>query len=248
MSRAVSSSSPSAATSTRVLAKLSTSGRRLVTPELGLGTIDRWPTDAYRNHVEPCDFTLDLEPLDAAIDQIVASTRRHDAAAIDPAAAEAIHRALPLSRRQAADPAPWRYLAVIHRPDLVRHRWELRTWTTMRDRFWKPGTRPDSNVFARLWWIAELSRCGDDYATTRMLLRSQSLANAVFVRRLSDHAACVQACASVLGEQPAFVVEIVLAKFNMLLSTVPLEGRGDEQIVDILQRLLDEVGSGRWDT
>lgn len=84
------------------------------------------------------------------MDGVIATTVPFDAAAIDAALACALHRALPLSRRLAADWGLWRYLAVVHRPDIVRHRWELRSWTTMRDRFWRGGTRPGSNVFGRL--------------------------------------------------------------------------------------------------
>jgi len=234
-----------------VLARLGASGRRLVVPELALGTVVRHSAEACRAHVVPLELdgggAIELSMLDEILDGLIARTDRYDAAAIDPAAAVAIHRALPMSRRAAADPGAWRWLAVVHRPDFVRHRWELRAWSTMRDRFWKAGTRPDSNVFARLWWIAELSRAGDDYGAAERLLRSQSLANAVFVRRLSDHAPFVQACARVLTDQPSFVIERVLARFNMTASTVPVEGRGEEQIVDGLERLLEEVGVG-WST
>lgn len=232
----------------RVLARLVASGRRLVSQELALGELERWPPEAYREHVEPFEDMIDLGPLDSALDQVIASTERHDASAIDGAAAVALHRALPLVRRQACELGLWRYLAVIHRPDLVRHRWELRSWTTMRDRFWKAGTRPDSNLFGRLWWMAELSRRGDDYGPTRRLLASPSLANAVFVRRLSDHPPFVHACARVLPEQPAHSIERVLARFNMLASTIPIEGRGEEQIVDALERMLEELGPAQWAT
>lgn len=234
-----------------VLARLGVSGRRLVTQELALGAIDRHPAEVVRAHVVPLELdgggALELGGLDTTLDGLIATMDRYDAAALDPAAAVAVHRALPLSRRAAADPGIWRWLAVVHRPDFVRHRWELRAWATMRDRFWKAGTRPDSNVFARLWWIAELSRAGDDYGATKQLLRSQSLANAVFVRRLSDYAPFVLACARALVDQPSFVIERVLARFNMTASTVPLEGRGEEQIVDGLERLVEGVGVG-WST
>lgn len=231
-----------------VLARLARTGRRLVTIELAEGRIDRLGAAEIRDHVEPLEQAIDLRELDRAIDRVIATHARYDAAAIDPAAAVAIHRALPLSRRVAADPSIWRWLAVVHRPDFVRHRWELRVWTQMRERFWRAGTRPDSNAFGRLWWIAELSRRGDDYASTEALLRSQSLATAVFVRRLSEHAPFVHACARVLADQPGFAIERVLARFNMFGSTIPVEGRGEEQIVDALERLLEDVGSGGWST
>ncbi|MBC8069011.1 MAG: hypothetical protein IAG13_11815, partial [Deltaproteobacteria bacterium] len=225
-------------------------GRRLVSLELGMGQIDRLAPADVRDHVESLDAAtaLDLSTFDAALDEVLESTARHDASAIDPRAAVAIHRSLPLVRRAAADAGLWRWLAVVHRPDFVRHRWELRVWTTMRDRFWKAGTRPDSNAIGRLWWIAELTRRGDDYSDTQTILRNGSLATPMFVRRLCEHAPFVHACARVLADQPGFVIERVLARFNMLASTIPLEGRGEEQIVDALERLLEEVGAARWST
>lgn len=233
--------------STHVLARLAPSGRRLVTPELGSGERERWSADAYRDHVEPLERALGLGALDRALDDVLAATAPFVAATVDPALAVALHRALPLTRREAADWGMWRYLAVVHRPDVIRHRWELRSWTTMRARFWSSGTRPDSNLFGRLWWIAELSRQDDDDRATRRLLASPSLTNAVFVRRLSNYAPFVHACAQVLADQPASVIERVLARFNMLCSTMPIEGRGEEQIVDTLARLLEDVGS-TWAT
>ncbi len=230
-----------------VLARLSPSGRRLVTPELGSGERARWSADAYRDHVEPLERALSLRALDDALDGVLSTTAAFDAAAVDTALALALHRTLPLTRREAADWAVWRYLAVVHRPDVVRHRWELRSWTTMRARFWSSGTRPDSNLLGRLWWIAELSRRGDDHRATRRLLASPSLANAVFVRRLSSFAPFVHASAQILADQPASVTERVLARFNMLCSTMPVEGRGEAQIIDTLARLVDEVGA-TWAT
>lgn len=233
-----------------VLARLAASGRRLVTLELALGQLDRLGPADVRDHVEALDpsAAIDLGPFDQALDEIIGGTARHDASAIDTRAALAIHRSLPITRRTASDVGLWRWLAVVHRPDFVRHRWELRVWTSMRDRFWKAGTRHDSNAIGRLWWIAELSRRGDDYGATLAILRNASLTTPVFVRRLCEHAPFVHACARVLADQPGFVIERVLARFNMLASTIPVEGRGEEQIVDALERLLEEVGGARWST
>jgi hypothetical protein len=57
----------------------------------------------------------------------------------------------------------------------------------------------------------------------------------------------VQACARVLTDQPSVVVERVLARFNMLCSTMPVEGRGEEQIVEALEKLVEDAAVA-WST
>ena len=113
------------------LHRLEVGGRKLVTPELARGEIDRLPESATRANVEPFARAVDLAELDAALSEVRARTPAHDAAAIDGLAAPMIHAALRLTRREAADLGVWRWLAVVHRPDFVRHRWEFRSWSTM---------------------------------------------------------------------------------------------------------------------
>src|SRR5690606_3886261 len=117
--------------------------------------------------------------------------------ALDAAVAPEIHQSLPLSRRVASDPGVWRFLTVVHRPDYVPHRWAMRSKAQMVRRYWDFGTRPDSNAFARLWWIAELTitkdASGDPYHLTRRVLGAQPLATAIFTRTLSQYAPAVSA-------------------------------------------------------
>lgn len=103
-----------------VLQRLHDSGRRLVTPELGRGEIERYPEEVVRGFVEPLPRVIELDALDEAITEILASTTQWESGEIDPRAAIEIHRALPLSRREAGDWGVWRYLAVVHRPDFIR--------------------------------------------------------------------------------------------------------------------------------
>jgi hypothetical protein len=222
------------------LLRLLPEAKRLVVPELASGAWDRPPESAWRPLVEELARPVDLAALDAAIDGCLSATQPFDPA-IDALLAPALHRALPLSRREAADPGIWRFLTVVHRPDFVRHRWENKSFAVTRSRFWRPGTRPDSNALARLYWIAELTRDGSSYALTVEVLRRQSLANAIFVRQLCFHRPAVAACAGVLAEAPAELVERALLGLTRFLALVPLEGLSEEDLRAVLRRLVRQA-------
>lgn len=223
-----------------VLQRLHDSGRRLVTPELGRGEIERYPEEVVRGFVEPLPRVIELDAFDEAITEILASTTKWESGEIDPRAAIEIHRALPLSRREAGDWGVWRYLAVVHRPDFIRHRWEFRSWATIQARFWRPGTRPDSNTIGRLWWVAELSAVDGDYELTRRVLVTQSLTKSIFIRNLSDYRPAVQAAVEVLEGEPTEVAERVLLRLHRYLSTMPLEGLTREELVGVIRGWVEE--------
>lgn len=200
-----------------------------MTPELASGQIDRWSREAYDPLLRHAAHPLGLDALDAAVDEALERHARHDPG-LDATLAPALHRALPLSRREAADDGVWRYLTVIHRPDLVRHRWENRSWATMRTRFWRPGTRPDSNAIARLWWIAELTREGEDYSLTTAVLARQPLATALFVRDLAHYrpftVAFVNAVEALAGPE----IEATMSAVNRRLSTTAVEALSEGEL------------------
>jgi hypothetical protein len=220
--------------------RLERTGRRLVTPELARGKIERYTDEAFRGDVEPLPRDVSTADFDDAIDEVLARTRPFESNEVDPSAAPRIHRALPLTRREASDIGIWRFLAVVHRPDFIRHRWEFRSWATMKTRFWDLGTRPDSNSLYRLWWIAELTATGDDYTLTEQVLRSQSLANPVFIRSLSFFRPAVEAAVEVLADCPSAVVEQVLLKLQRYCSVVPLEGLDREAIAGVLRGWVED--------
>lgn len=216
------------------LMRLHPDAARFVTPELARGAVERWPTHAFVGLLEEMDRDLSLDGLDAAVDEVLRTTVRFDPS-MDAEAAVRFHCALPLTRREACHPGVWRFLAVVHRPDFVRHRWEDRTFSQSRARFWRPGTRPDSNAFSRLWWIAELTRDGDDYALTRAVLSRQPLANNLFTRDLSWHRPLVAAIVEVLGTQPSTPLEAALRRLQKRLSTVAVEALDSPALVALVK-------------
>ena len=226
-----------------MLYRLGQEGFRLVTKELAQGIRARWELGEIEPYLDDPMRPRELGAFDEAIDELLATSALYDASS-DRRTAPAIHRALPLSRLEAADPGLWRYLAVVHRPDWVRHRWELRSFTTMRARFWRPGTRPDSNAYSRLWWIAELTREGDSYDLTERVLTRQPLATPLFVRQFSYYRPAVEAFVDILEHAPADEIEAVVRQFNALLSTVVLEGQERDGLRQWLKRIRAEVAAG----
>ena len=105
----------------------------------------------------------------------------------------------------------------------------------MRGRFLRAGTRPDSNALCRLWWMAELTRSDKDYAVTERVLRSQSLANAIFVRSLSFYRPAVEAVVDALEGRPSEELERAMVRLTRWLSVTPLEGLSTEDIAGRLR-------------
>lgn len=223
--------------SDEVLRRLSREGEGLVTAELASGAIKTIPPGQYSPFVEEIARVVSLSRFEEAVNRVIAKHEPFDTQ-MDVAAAELIHRALPLTRREASDAGIWAYLAAIRRPDFVRHRWENKSWKTMRTRFLKLGTRPDSNAFARLWWIAELSCRGGDYSLTQRLLRRQPLTTSIFVRSYSYYPAAVEACVEVLENASPQTIEWVSKEFYKALSTVPLEGLSTADLLALLHGLV----------
>ena len=220
------------------LRRLAPTGRRLVTRELVTGELARHPPEAWGAHTEELAKDLALDELAEALACLVAEVPEHSSE-LDALAAPKLHAALPLTRREAADAGIWRYLAVIAHPEFIRHRYEFQSWATMRSRFWRAGVRHDSNTFSRLWWIAELTQVDGDYSLTQRAFSTQSIAIQVFIRSFSCYRPAAAACIEALEGQPAGVVERVLPRFHAYLSTVALEGRGQEELVAQLEELID---------
>lgn len=220
-----------------VLMKLKPEGQRLVTPELAAGTVAAWGEETWAELSAPLARELRLDAAHAALDEACGRHEQFDTA-LDAFVAPRLHRALPLTRREASDVGVWRWLAAVARPDFVRHRWENSGFTPMRARFLRPGTRPDSNALGRLWWMAELCRDGDDYRLAERVLQRQTLANAIFIRSLSFYRPAIAACVAVLEEAGAVELERALLELNRWLSVTVLEGLTEAELVAALRARL----------
>lgn len=218
------------------LHRLSPLAYHLVTRELASGQLPRHDELAYQPYLEETEQPLELDALEEAVAHVIAATERHDVV-IDRLAAPLLHRALPLSRREAAQPGVWRYLAVVAYPELVRHRWGDPSWATTRSHFWALGTRPDSNTFARLWWIAELTRAGDSYALTDEIFAKQPLAKAIFVRKFASYRPAVAAFVDVMRAATPTDIDRVARDLHGRLSTLVLEAFAESDLRSLIEEL-----------
>jgi hypothetical protein len=218
------------------LRRLSPEAIGLVTKELANGELPHYERAAYDRFLDDAEIAVELDDLDAIIDQVIEGTPRHDSV-IDRTSAARIHRALPLTRREAANPGVWRYLAVVYRPDFVRHRWEMKSWATARTRFWSLGTRHDSNAFSRLWWIAELTRDGDNYDLTMRVFARQQLAIPLFVRAFGQSRDLVEAFVDEMEHASADETERVMKELSGTLGVLVLEGLDRATLRDVIRSL-----------
>ena len=217
------------------LKRLLPSARHLVTEELARGTVERYADEAVADHLVDFGRRVELGEVDRGVGRVMEDFRTGDPA-MDPVMAEVVHRQFRLSRREASDPAVWRYLAVVWRPEAVRHRWEYRSFATMRTRFWRHGTRFDANAFSRWWWVAELTATGDDYDLTRRALGNSALSTHLFTRQLSWHPSSVAACIRVLGDAPGSEVERTLRAFGKMLGLRVPEAMDREELEALVEQ------------
>jgi hypothetical protein len=206
-------------------------GRRLLTREFLHDEREPWSDRDCQDVLVPLERPIAVDNFIAALPHSLPSNK----AEVDGEIAVFIHKSLPLQRREAADPGVWRYLAIVAAPGFIRLRWSADE-DTFRSRFWRPGTRPDSNYYSRLWWIAELTSGVDrDYDRTRKALGSQALANAIFVRSLCHYFPAVKACIDVLGNQQGETVHRVVREFFRELALLPREALTEHDIADLLR-------------
>ncbi|MDH6140460.1 hypothetical protein P3T35_002468 [Kitasatospora sp. GP30] len=106
-----------------------------------------------------------------------------------------LHAALRLTRREAADPGCWNYLALGVAPDYViwRHLPEPKDGKVARvaaDRF---RGQYHKQAFARLWWAAELFRDGSDYDPVVTACGNQDILNTALRMSVINHRPTAQA-------------------------------------------------------
>lgn len=122
-------------------------------------------------------------------------------------------------------------------PRAVRWRWQATSFTQARSRFWRAGTRPDSNAFSRWWWIAEQTRHGADYSLTVRLFANSSLTTQLFIRELAWVPAFVSASITVLEGDDGQLVERTMKKAQRALGTVAAEAMSHDELVDLMKSL-----------
>lgn len=223
------------------LKRLTEDGRRLVGEAFLRGETSLSESE-LSDHIEPLpnEHRVDLSTLDSVFDRVVDDHSRYDSS-IDAALAEDVHRTLDITRRVAGDPGLWHWLAVIHNPTFVRHRWEYHSEAAMREKFLGAGSDLYSNAIHRLWWIAELTHDDDDYGLTETVFSNQTMVNKVFDRWFARYRPAVIALCDELAGEPSWVIEETTNRFNHALTNVQLEGLDEDEARVIVRGIVSEI-------
>jgi hypothetical protein len=227
------------------LRRLTEDGRRLLGEPFLRGEHEIAET-VLAAHVEevPGAPAVDLRPLDEAVAEVIAEYDRYDSG-MDSVLVAEVRRHVDVDRRTAADPGLWHWLAAVRYPEYVRHRWQFKSETAMREKFLGAGTDLYSNAFHRYWWIAELTRDGRDYELPRAVFGDQTMVNKVFDRWFARYRpAAISLCRELL-EEPPWVVEETTTKFNHALTNVQLEALDEPALRTMLERVIAEVHAER---
>ncbi len=196
---------------------------------------------------------VDLEALRSVVDE--AMRRHHGGAAgteSDVWLAPRLHHVLRLSRRQAAAPGLWMWLAAVEFPDYVRWRWGGEpgdeSAAAKTERFAGP---PYKHALARLWWTAELCRNGDDYSPVAIALGKQDIQNNLLRMDIAHHRPTVQAALRVLAGRGADAANALAKATNSAATTLIIDVIGPDEplLADAIEQWLDEASSvdpTRW--
>jgi Family of unknown function (DUF6339) len=139
---------------------------------------------------------IELAPLRAVVEWAM---RRRERGGSDSWLAPRVHATLRLTRREAADPRIWAYLAAVALPDYVRWRWRNADdpkAPVAIDRFMGKAA---TNAVSRLWWVAELTRDGGDYTPTVTALSGPWSSPAWLELGVLQHRAAAQAVVASLA-------------------------------------------------
>lgn len=189
---------------------------------------------------EPVVPKIQLDQLDELIIEVTSSFDRYDTA-IDGSMVEPLHRALPLSRRLAADSRIWAWLGVVRYPDFVAYRWRPHKEVRNQARFFGDRVR---QCFSRLWWAAEVSRDGDNYELTHRLLALpgfQDIYEAVFGRTFGNYRPALEAFVEVVGNRPEDFIRDFAKELGYVLTTTTLECMDKESAKDFMEWLKTEI-------
>ncbi|WP_030612569.1 DUF6339 family protein [Streptomyces sclerotialus] len=106
-----------------------------------------------------------------------------------------LHAALRLTRREAAEPGLWNYLALGVAPDYVvwRHLPEPKDGKVAKVVTERFRGQYHKQAFARLWWAAELFRDGSDYGPVVTACGNQDILNTALRMSVINHRPTAQA-------------------------------------------------------
>lgn len=167
-----------------------------------------------------------------------------EASELDALLVEALHRALPLTRREATWIGIWHWLAVAWDPgrNLVKARWRAgKDGRFPKERFLGGLTK---NTFARLWWIAETTRAGDDYSITHQLMRrSQDMIQLVYEHSFGRHPPTVEVFLKLTEAEDMNTIRQLAKALRRIGVAMPLEALEPKEIQSVLRLALQGLHS-----
>ena len=170
------------------LYRLGTDASLLVTEDLMRGDTERYSESKLSEYRTDTDLTANLTALDQVVAFVVGPESDFDPGdeTIDAAVGPAVRKYIDIPLREAGDPRIWHYLAIGRWPEFVRFRWPRdgpnRSHKSMAEKFLGSTQDLYTNAFSRLWFMAELSRDGDDYSVTEAILSEAERSNRIFDR------------------------------------------------------------------
>lgn len=228
------------------LMRLSSDARVMLTEDFLQGKQEQLSAEDIDRYVTPTGLYADLDWLGERLEQIMDKEKQYEVS-MDEKAGPAVHQAVDISRREAADSGIWHDLAIRQFPNFVRHRWKYEGTKAMKKKFWSYGVPLDSakSTFERLWWISEISRDGDDYTYTRRAFGNRRLCLRVFDIQLGRYKPAARACIKVLHDEDNDTIDYTVKKFRKAASNVTLEGRAEDELVEIVRKIKQDYQDGR---
>lgn len=208
-------------------------------PDECQGRLQEWVKEAEGLHVDLTEFHDAVTRCTSGAGDRPSST--------DASLAEALHHALPLSRRDASDFGYWRFLTACTRRDYVFYRWE-NDGRVNEDRFLGSMARRSRwyrNALARLWWGTELTVEDGEYALTHLLFSNQDLVETFFGSTMFYHPPAARAflkCMEEAGGTEAWrgVPEQLSSMLSLRVLETMTEAEVRARIEDILEQSGDE--------
>lgn len=197
-------------------------------------------------HYEVVHPVVDMTAIDDLVAQMIKEHAKYDTA-MDSAMVVEFHKRLTLTRRQASDRRIWAWLGIVKYPHYVAWRWKPSSTTHQRSATRFIGDRV-RQTFSRMWWAAELTRDGNDYSLTDILLALsgfQDIYEAVFGRAFGSDRRALKTFIETAGKKKEDFVREYAKELGYALSTSVLETLNDSDMEGFMQKVSGRLEK-RW--
>lgn len=223
------------------LSRLTGEQKKLAEYRLG-ESIEEIPAGALDDCISTLDGAKgDLDALGERLDRIVEKYDENEPR-MEKESAIAVHTELDITRRHASHPGLWHWLCIVHYPEYIRHRFPI--GGALEEKFvGRCGSDIYSNGLHRLWWFAELTREGNDYSRTELML---SEGNQYIVERIVDRSfarceAATKAAVDLLIELDGETAEAAAYEFRSRETDYRIETMSVSDIKDVFRAILHDL-------